>query len=128
MDDLRSGREAMGLRGTIALDQVACTSCLVCIRDCPTKCMSLTSHVEERQGAGRRPTKINILDAFEIDFGLCMYCGICVDVCPHEALFWSPAPTANESGDGARERLIYSIEGLAESLVGVIRPVVSGNS
>ena len=90
--------------------------------------MSLTSHVEERQEGGRRPTKINILDTFEIDFGLCMYCGICVDVCPHEALFWSPTPTASESGDGARERLFYSIEGLAESLVGVIRPAVSDNS
>ena len=121
-------REAIGLRGTIALDPIACTSCLVCVRDCPTKCMSLTSHVEERQDGGRRPTKINILESFEIDFGLCMYCGICVDVCPHEALFWSSTPTASESGKGARERLIYNIEGLAESLVGVIRPVVSDNS
>ena len=128
MEDSKSAREPIGLRGTIALDQVACTSCLVCIRDCPTKCMSLTSHVEERQEGGRRPTKVNILETFEIDFGLCMYCGICVDVCPHEALFWSPTPTACESGDGARERLIYSIDGLAESLVGVIRPVVNDNS
>ena len=128
MDDSLSGKKVTGLRGTIALDQIACTSCLICIRDCPTKCMSLTSHVEERQEGGRRPTKINILDSFEIDFGLCMYCGICVDVCPHEALFWSPTPTDSESGPHAREQLIYNIEGLAESLVGVIRPVVSDNS
>jgi NADH-quinone oxidoreductase subunit I len=31
-----------------------------------------------------------VLDRFAIDFALCMYCGICVDVCPFDALFWSP--------------------------------------
>ena len=30
------------------------------------------------------------LDRFDIDFSLCMFCGICVDVCPFEALFWTP--------------------------------------
>jgi len=84
--------------------------------------MTLTSHVEERQGVGRRNTKVNVLDAFEIDFGLCMYCGICVDVCPHDALFWSPVPTASESGNGARDRLVYHIEGLVESLASISRP------
>ncbi|MGH9213716.1 MAG: 4Fe-4S binding protein, partial [Acidimicrobiales bacterium] len=27
---------------------------------------------------------------FDIDYALCMYCGICVEVCPFDALFWSP--------------------------------------
>ena len=116
------------MRGMIALDPVACTSCLICIRDCPTKCMSLTSHVEQHQDGSRRSTKVNVLDAFEIDFGLCMYCGICVDVCPHEALFWSRTPTSPELGEGARERLVHDIEGLTEALTGVVRPVLSDNS
>ncbi|MCE2532062.1 MAG: 4Fe-4S binding protein, partial [Acidimicrobiia bacterium] len=30
------------------------------------------------------------IDRFDIDYALCMYCGICVDVCPFDALFWSP--------------------------------------
>jgi NADH-quinone oxidoreductase subunit I len=113
--------ETSKLRGSIALDPVACTSCLVCIRDCPTKCMTLTAHVEEREVGGRRPTKVNVLETFEIDFGLCMYCGICVDVCPHDSLFWSPIPTVGESGNGARNRLVYDIEALAASLADVPR-------
>jgi NADH-quinone oxidoreductase subunit I len=24
------------------------------------------------------------------DFSLCMHCGICVEACPYDALFWSP--------------------------------------
>ncbi len=32
----------------------------------------------------------NVLDRFAIDYALCMYCGICIDACPFDALFWSP--------------------------------------
>ena len=39
---------------------------------------------------GGRPRSVNILDRFDIDYALCMYCGICVEVCPFDALFWSP--------------------------------------
>ena len=34
--------------------------------------------------------QVNTLDRFDIDYALCMYCGICVEVCPFDALFWSP--------------------------------------
>ena len=43
---------------------------------------------------GHRPAarerQRNVLDRFAIDFSLCMYCGICIEVCPFDALFWSP--------------------------------------
>ena len=37
-----------------------------------------------------RPRQRNMLDRFAIDFSLCMYCGICIEVCPYDALFWAP--------------------------------------
>jgi formate hydrogenlyase subunit 6/NADH:ubiquinone oxidoreductase subunit I len=49
----------------------------------------LESHTEEiTEPDARRPKKINVLDTFDIDYSLCMYCGICVDVCPFDALEW----------------------------------------
>ena len=40
--------------------------------------------------AGGKPRTVSHLDRFDIDYALCMYCGICVEVCPFDALFWSP--------------------------------------
>jgi NADH-quinone oxidoreductase subunit I len=78
-------------RGVIALIEENCTVCMLCARECPDWCIYIDSHKEQvapKEG-GRARTR-NILDRFGIDFALCMYCGICVEVCPFDALHWSP--------------------------------------
>jgi NADH-quinone oxidoreductase subunit I len=79
-------------RGVIALKEENCTVCMLCARECPDWCIYIEGHKEERQPAqpGKRAKKYNVLDRFAIDYALCMYCGICVDVCPYDALFWTP--------------------------------------
>jgi NADH-quinone oxidoreductase subunit I len=78
-------------RGVIALIEENCTVCMLCSRECPDWCIYIDSHKEQvapKEG-GRARTR-NILDRFAIDYALCMYCGICVEVCPFDALHWSP--------------------------------------
>jgi formate hydrogenlyase subunit 6/NADH:ubiquinone oxidoreductase subunit I len=79
-------------RGVIALKEENCTVCMLCARECPDWCIYIEGHKESRQPAqaGKRAKKYNILDRFAIDYALCMYCGICVEVCPYDALFWTP--------------------------------------
>ncbi len=79
-------------RGVIALLAENCTSCMLCARECPDWCIYIESHKEEVPAAepGGRARQKNMLDRFAIDFSLCMYCGICIEVCPFDALFWSP--------------------------------------
>ena len=79
-------------RGVIALKEETCTVCMLCARECPDWCIYIDGHKEERAPAqeGKRAKKVNVLDRFAIDYALCMYCGICVEVCPYDALFWSP--------------------------------------
>ena len=79
-------------RGVIALTEENCTSCMLCARECPDWCIYIDSHKEEMPPTtpGGRARQRNVLDRFAIDFSLCMYCGICIEVCPFDALHWSP--------------------------------------
>ncbi len=79
-------------RGVIALKEENCTACMLCGRECPDWCIYIEGHKEKRppRREGGKPRTVNILDRFDIDYALCMYCGICVEVCPFDALFWSP--------------------------------------
>jgi NADH-quinone oxidoreductase subunit I len=79
-------------RGVISLKEENCTSCMLCARECPDWCIYIEAHktLAPPRRAGGKPRQVNALDRFDIDFSLCMYCGICVEVCPFEALFWSP--------------------------------------
>lgn len=82
---------------SIALHPASCTSCMLCVRECPDWCITIEAHSEpdleapEYSNARRQSTK-NVLDNFSINFGDCMWCGICVDACPFDALFWSSTP------------------------------------
>jgi NADH-quinone oxidoreductase subunit I len=63
---------------------------MICARECPSWCISIDSHtepVEDLQPGARHRTR-NVLDRFAIDWSLCMYCGICVEECPYDALEW----------------------------------------
>jgi NADH-quinone oxidoreductase subunit I len=79
-------------RGVIALLEENCTSCMLCARECPDWCIYIDSHKETVPASteGGRERQRNVLDRFAIDFSLCMYCGICIEVCPFDALHWSP--------------------------------------
>ena len=90
-------------RGVIALDQEACTVCMLCARSCPDWCIYIAGHKEEKQPdkPGGRVRVRATLDRFDIDYALCMYCGICVEVCPFDALFWTPEYEYSEYQMGA---------------------------
>ena len=62
-----------------------CTGCMVCVRACPTQCMSaqMTDNPKFESEESRRR---KIIETFEINLGRCILCGICVDVCNFDAI------------------------------------------
>ncbi len=97
-------------RGVIGLLEENCTVCMLCARECPDWCIFIESHKEPVPAPDPgRPRVRNVLDRFAIDFSLCMYCGICIEACPYDALFWSREFAYPETGIAAltheRDRL-----------------------
>ncbi|MFD0889537.1 NuoI/complex I 23 kDa subunit family protein, partial [Streptosporangium algeriense] len=98
-------------RGVIGLVEENCTVCMLCARECPDWCIYIDSHKETLPAPeGGRPRARNVLDRFAIDFSLCMYCGICIEVCPFDALFWSPE---FEYAEGDIRNLLHEKDKLA---------------
>ena len=86
---------------------------MLCVRECPAWCISLDSHtVDVTEEGARRPRKVNVLDSFEIDYSLCMYCGVCIDVCPFDALAWDEHRALVTTN---REDMLLGIEELGPS-------------
>lgn len=79
---------AVAPRRSLELVPEACTSCMLCIRACPVWCLDLDAHLEVSESSGRRRSTL-ALDRFIIDYRTCMMCGLCVDICPFDALLWS---------------------------------------
>ncbi len=102
-----SGRK----RGAIALHPQQCTSCMICVRECPVWCISLTADKQHDPDAGPRGRSRLVLTSFDIDYGLCMDCGICVDVCPTDALEWVPSTVPGQS---AGQQLRLGVEDLRD--------------
>lgn len=55
-----------------------CTGCSTCAQACPDGCILVATSPTE--GAA-----LNV-DRYEIDFRICMYCGLCTEACPYQAI------------------------------------------
>ncbi len=55
-----------------------CTGCSTCAQACPDGCILVATSPREDGNLNK--------DRYEIDFRLCMFCGLCVEACPFEAI------------------------------------------
>lgn len=86
-------RGLLMLRRDADSGELKCTACGICERTCPVGAISIEA---EGKGKERRPVRYNI------DYGRCMFCRLCVEECPFEAL----------AATGEYECALYSREGL----------------
>jgi NADH-quinone oxidoreductase subunit I len=70
--------------GADALAGLRCTSCQICEKECPPKCIFIEKSKDRKPDfVGRQqfyPAR------FEIDISVCMSCQICVEVCPFDSI------------------------------------------
>ncbi len=75
-----------------------CTGCGICAKNCPQHCITVVKKGDEKQPA-----------EYTVNYGLCMFCRICIDVCPFDAL---EQTTENEFIGESREDFIWTKESL----------------
>lgn len=81
-----------GTRGHLVFDPSKCTSCMMCMKRCPSQAITI-----------QRDEKIWTLDRFR-----CVMCGNCVDVCKFDSL-WMEREYAKSATPAERSVEIYNI-------------------
>jgi NADH-quinone oxidoreductase subunit I len=88
----------------------ACTGCQVCMRYCPTECITVSMMDNPKFKAGESKRK-KIVQDFQIRMERCILCQICVEVCNFNAIRMSDL---HEEADHGRGDLVMTKAKLLE--------------
>ena len=90
-------------------DEPFCTGCHACERACPVECMTVVMKDNPKFAAGESKRR-KIIDEFWIDYGRCMRCNICVEVCNFEAIGMNNTWAGHELSRYDRSRLVLDLD------------------
>jgi NADH-quinone oxidoreductase chain I len=61
-------------------DNTKCTGCVTCAKACPQGAIQILTSANPEENKYK-------VEKYEIDTGYCIQCGLCVEVCPFEAIY-----------------------------------------
>lgn len=61
-----------------------CVACTICEKECPPKCIYIVKSKDKKPDYKGQPQLYPA--TFDIDYSVCMSCGICAEVCPFESI------------------------------------------
>ncbi|HEY7467187.1 MAG TPA: 4Fe-4S binding protein [Dehalococcoidia bacterium] len=93
------------------IDEPFCTGCHACERACPVECMTVTMRDNPLHAEGKSKRR-KIIDEFYIDYGRCMRCNICVEVCNFDAIAMNNTWTGHELSSVDRKDLVMDLDQL----------------
>lgn len=86
-----------------------CTGCASCAKYCP---LGIIEIVTSPGGIDVKEGESYAIDVFDIDIGRCMFCGLCVEACPYDALHMG---SQFERSRYERDRLVIPVNELRDA-------------
>lgn len=83
--------------------EVLCVACMLCATVCPVQCITIVAGESDDPKIGKYPV------SYEIDISRCIFCGMCEEACPKEAI---ELTTNYELADYNRLKFVYEKDGL----------------
>lgn len=95
----------------------ACVACYCCQTVCPPNAIDIEAEECSDPAMEKRPR------SFKINMLRCIFCGMCVEACPKDAIFMTKD---YELADQTRERLVYELRDLLETAPSSARTGLAG--
>ena len=86
-----------------------CTGCASCAKYCP---LGIIKIVTDQTGKHYQEGQSYDIETFDIDIGRCMFCGLCGEACPYDALHMG---SGFEEGQYMRDNLVIDVDRLKKA-------------